>query len=202
MVRYPKAISIFFILIFTVMIRVNAQEEIQKLDITEMKPSQLPAASGGVDAEAINPQTCQEFYDSLGECPELRCFLGCVGGIMYPGCEAGCQPKPCLQISAEECPLYRCQLLVSCENKGDPEEEIKVCFDLLANEPAECGGLAYAGQLECCEGMEKRCGVEFFDGSCDMVGANSVYAVPICLPCGNGTCNQFENRCNCPEDCN
>jgi hypothetical protein len=23
----------------------------------------------------------------------------------------------------------------------------------------------------------------------------------ICLPCGNGTCDENENRCNCPNDC-
>ena len=43
--------------------------------------------------------------------------------------------------------------------------------------------------------------VVFFDGSCDLVGKSSVYAVPICIPCGNGICNQFETHCNCPEDC-
>jgi len=24
---------------------------------------------------------------------------------------------------------------------------------------------------------------------------------PVCIPCGNGTCDRNENRCNCPEDC-
>ena len=69
-------------------------------------------------------------------------------------------------------------------------------------ERAKCGDLAYAGQdVDCCPGLVRRCGVEFFDGSCDMEGKNSIYSLPICVPCGDGVCGNFENRCNCPEDC-
>lgn len=184
MIRYSKIGFIISILGFSVLLPLNADEQTLGSDLDERRL-----------------QTCQEFYDDQGECLESICFFGCPDGIMYLGCKKECLAKPCLQISAGKCPLHRCQLLVSCEAKEDEGEEKKICFDQLLIEPSECGGLAYAGQLECCPGMEKRCGVEFFDGSCDMEAKNSVYVVPICLPCGNGICNQFENRCNCPEDC-
>lgn len=72
----------------------------------------------------------------------------------------------------------------------------------MAGEKADCGDVAYAGQdVACCEGLVRRCGIEFLDGTCDMEGQDSVYNLPICIPCGDGLCGQFENRCNCPEDC-
>jgi hypothetical protein len=34
-----------------------------------------------------------------------------------------------------------------------------------------------------------------------MQGKNTAYHLPICIPCGDGVCTNFENHCNCPEDC-
>ena len=104
--------------------------------------------------------------------------------------------KSCLEFSAEDCPEKFCRIMVGCSGK-------EMCYFPRQYDPPECGGLSYDGQeAECCEGFVKKCGIEFFDGSCDMEeGYKSYEGVPICLPCGNGICNQFENRCNCPEDC-
>ena len=90
------------------------------------------------------------------------------------------------------CPTDHCQIMISCNGK-------KICYAQIKSESLKCGGLAYAGQdVSCCEGLVKRCGVEFFEGTCSPYSKNSI---PVCLPCGNGICNEFENRCNCPEDC-
>ncbi len=50
---------------------------------------------------------------------------------------------------------------------------------------------------ECCPGLVSKQDVRMkSDGSCAVM---ETWAV--CLPCGNGICDQSENICNCPEDC-
>ncbi len=137
---------------------------------------------------------CWEYYEKTKVCPKQVCDFGCLGGVYFKDCEMTCEPKPCFEIEPGQCPTDRCQLLVGCEAKA-------VCYPLNDFQPS-CGDLAYAGSdAPCCRSMIKRCGVEFFDGTCDMAARYSMFSVPICLPCGNGVCNQFENACNCPEDC-
>lgn len=36
------------------------------------------------------------------------------------------------------------------------------------------------------------------DGPCILTSAISAF---VCLPCGNGICDSYENSCSCPEDC-
>lgn len=104
------------------------------------------------------------------------------------------QLPPCDQIDAKDCPLNRCALMVNCRGQ-------EIChFQMF--DPPECGDLSYAGQdVPCCEGLVRRCGMAFLDDTCDMYGDNSEYNLPICIPCGDGICTNFENICNCPEDC-
>ncbi len=138
---------------------------------------------------------CADVFSREGNCPSNICYLGCLAGLEYDGCQLACQSLDCVQIKKDDCPLDRCQIL-----KGCIEEDI--CYYKSQAEVPLCGGLAYSDQdVECCEGLEKRCGIRFFDGTCDMEGKNSMYGVPICIACGNGVCGQFENECNCPEDC-
>ena len=141
------------------------------------------------------PEWCAQAWEKKGECPTDLCKMNCLGGMNYAGCPLECVPKSCVEIDAGHCP-DRCQVIKGCnDNKG-------FCYYRMEEESGKkCGEPAYAGDLDCCAGLVKRCGAEFLDGSCDMLGKNSAYGVPICIPCGNGICNQFENRCNCPEDC-
>ncbi len=77
-----------------------------------------------------------------------------------------------------------------------------ICYPKLIVPAGGCGGLGYqGGEVECCAGLVKRCGVENFDGRCDVTPRNSVHSVPTCIPCGDKICGQFENKCNCSEDC-
>ncbi len=138
---------------------------------------------------------CAETYVNEATCPKDFCRLFCAEGDSAEKCTLTCEPRPCVELTADHCPTDTCQLLDGCI------ENAKHCYPKLAEEPATCGDLAYTGNLECCSGFIKRCGVEFFDGSCDMKAEFSIEGVPACIPCGNGICNQFENRCNCPEDC-
>jgi len=137
---------------------------------------------------------CSNVYFLKGKCPKKLCNLNCIDINVGRACALKCVPKECFQIDAKYCP-EECQIMKGCDGKD-------ICYDKIDEDPPECGGLAYAGEsVACCKGFVKRCGIEFFDGSCDMEGSFSIDSIPICLPCGNGICNQFENRCNCPEDC-
>jgi len=151
----------------------------------------LIASVSSEDGTFLN---CAEQFKYNNHCPEELCKMGCLSDINYEDCEISCLPKSCLDMSAELCPLNRCQVLLGCDGKD-------VCYFTMSAEEPQCGELGYVGGADCCDGYQKRCGVEFFDKSCDMAAKYSIYGVPICLPCGNDICNQFENECNCPEDC-
>lgn len=138
---------------------------------------------------------CNDEFRDNRDCPNDICHLACEGGIDYDGCDLICTPRDCVELDSSFCPKDTCDLLKGCDG-------VNVCYYKSERQPGSCGDIAYAGDdVACCEGFEKRCGIEFFDGTCDMSGEGSIYGVPICIPCGDGICNQFENRCNCPEDC-
>jgi hypothetical protein len=48
----------------------------------------------------------------------------------------------------------------------------------------------------CCEGLTTVGTSELKDGECTRP-TGFLY----CTKCGNGTCGEVENPCNCPEDC-
>ncbi|MCK5579714.1 MAG: hypothetical protein KAJ18_00415 [Candidatus Omnitrophica bacterium] len=152
-------------------------------------------AAGSAQAEEKTfSRHCADIYQKTKKCPAQICELKCVGE-KKEDCLKACEPQKCPDISADECPAEFCVQMIDCSDE-------KIChYKMVGGVPA-CGDLAYAGQdVECCEGFVRRCGIEFVDATCDMEGKGSVYNLPICIPCGDGMCGQFENRCNCPEDC-
>lgn len=168
-------------------------------DFSATQPASTPPAVQNAPVAAPLPVPvvvdCVKTFAQAQTCPSEQCDYGCFTPT-DDGCQMACLPKPCWSIAPSYCPSDRCQLMVSCENSA-------VCFPKQPKLPAgSCGDIGYNGQdVPCCKGLIKRCGLEFFDGTCDMAGRRSVYAVPVCVPCGNGICNQFEQSCNCPEDC-
>lgn len=144
---------------------------------------------------AQNAPDCQKVFLEKKQCPEEMCtLLACPSRDQNDLCQPKCVVKPCVEIDAAHCPLDVCQVLKGC---GKSE----VCYYQFKYEPRDCGDVGYSGNLECCEGLVKRCGEKFMDGGCDMEGTNTAYSVPICIPCGDHICSQFENSCNCPQDC-
>jgi len=138
---------------------------------------------------------CRAEYAEIGTCPEDLCVLDCPNDSEPQDCEAACVPLACTDIIADDCPEKFCAPMKDCSGNT-------ICHYQMAGGRPACGNLAYGGQdVQCCPGLVRRCGLEFLDATCDMEGVNSVYNIPICLPCGDGKCTQFENRCNCPEDC-
>jgi len=143
--------------------------------------------------------TCHEIFRKTGNCPEDkcdRCFGGpgfTIDGTVVEG-PIDCCEKSCQDFQAENCPQDYCRIMINCEGK-------EVCYNKLPGEIPTCGPISYYGQdVACCEGLVKRCGIVLSDGSCDTT-KGGYQDLPWCLPCGNGICDQFENKCNCPEDC-
>lgn len=137
---------------------------------------------------------CQEEYLTNANCPPAVCRPECQPREEFDDCLMVCLPLDCVEISAKDCPTDVCQLLEGCNGE-------KVCYPVGELPEPSCGDLGFTGNASCCEGLVKRCGLEFLDTSCDMEGEFSIYSVPVCVPCGDGVCTNFENRCNCPEDC-
>jgi len=138
---------------------------------------------------------CRQHYEKDGGCPETVCRLTELPGQEGEEPSQECRAQECVEIEPKDCPQDYCALMQDCSGE-------KICHYQMPGDLAECGDLAYAGQdVPCCPGLVQRCGIEFLDGTCDMEGKDSVYNLPICIPCGDGICGNFENRCNCPEDC-
>lgn len=137
---------------------------------------------------------CWDEYEQSGKCPADICQLFKPEGVAEE-VKGFCLPVKCTELSAEQCPADYCVVMENCSQE-------KICHFPMEGGKPKCGDLAYAGQdVPCCRGLTQRCGIEFIDATCDMEGENSVYSLPICIPCGDGICGNFENRCNCPEDC-
>jgi hypothetical protein len=137
---------------------------------------------------------CHEIFRETRNCPTDRCETCCGGDGTGFGCAAACCEKMCTTFQAENCPQDYCTIMINCEGK-------EICYNKLSEEIPTCGPASYYGQdVACCEGLVKRCGIVSSDGSCDIT-KGGYQDFPWCLPCGNGVCDQFENKCSCPEDC-
>ncbi|MCK5320070.1 oligosaccharide repeat unit polymerase [Candidatus Parcubacteria bacterium] len=57
--------------------------------------------------------------------------------------------------------------------------------------------------FECCNGLSKASALPMDDNCEVIIPKNSPGAEPgwVCINCGDGNCNKYENKCNCPEDC-
>jgi hypothetical protein len=72
--------------------------------------------------------------------------------------------------------------------------------------PNDCMARQCAGQGEELANPEQRCCANLLSLECMVVGADQAClacAVPrvICSDCGNNQCDDGENECNCPVDC-
>ncbi len=113
------------------------------------------------------------------------------------GCRFCCVNKPCEWFAADACPTSQCALVTDCS--GQP-----TCTELSLTLPA-CGiNGSEASQVACCEGLTPVCGRLSSTGDCaaDSAATNLRLELPICVACGDGTCEfPLESSCNCPQDC-
>ena len=157
-------------------------------------PDATPPVSGSAGSPALITDAGNDApdCDTRGNdtCLESSfCTMECPRGGSSANCVPVCTLKPCSTFAASVCPEGVCRVTDSCDGLK--------CVTVLNEGDLECGPHSYyAGTVECCEGLELRCGTLLNDNSCD----NNA-GFPVCLACGDGTCEAPETECNCPEDC-
>lgn len=136
-----------------------------------------------------------------GECQsEPQCATDCCDGAgtdgAIPACgEVCCRERRCAEIPPDHCPSGRCQLVNGCD------DELR-CVPVYPGPLPECGKVTATNpKLACCQGLTRRCGRLSSDGTCDHAYGMGAGNAAICIACGDGTCEDVENPCNCPEDC-
>ena len=66
-------------------------------------------------------------------------------------------------------------------------------------EPVHCTEAGqYAWFVECCDGLDRLLPGYVYDLDCRKVGSTWMH---LCSDCGNGICEGWESKCNCPQDC-
>ena len=68
------------------------------------------------------------------------------------------------------------------------------CKEMRCKEAGECVLVS-----TCCEGLDEIYPAHIFDANCNKL--ELVGWLFLCSDCGNGFCEDWESRCNCPEDC-
>jgi len=75
--------------------------------------------------------------------------------------------------------------------------------DFTCHWPCEAMPCKEAGEpvlvSKCCEGLDEIYPPHIFDANCNKLGL--VGWLFLCSDCGNGICECWESKCNCPEDC-
>ena len=98
-------------------------------------------------------------------------------------CPNGCSEGACVE--ADDNPRNK----ASCANEGEKFSQVYEEY------PDNC----CAGLTKWHSGMDTR---EIVDGECIATGMVSGNPIGTCINCGNGICEDIENICNCPADCN
>lgn len=98
------------------------------------------------------------------------------------GCGGSC--GVCNEDGGECCINGTCK---TCLDEGDSYND-----SLGPNDPS-CG-------LQCCGDLVGLAPMAAYDENCEFNNEFVGYAMT-CSDCGNGTCEDWENRCSCPEDC-
>lgn len=157
----------------------------------------VPGEGGGPAILTDQPELvdCSEL--DIAECashPQCSSVLAEVG--MF------CDPASCAWIPVADCPAERCQVIPDCA--GEPR-----CSTLPEPlpEPLPCASVGMQRDVRCCVGLVETCGIptsEILVGlqtnECKPHGLHG-FDFPVCRACGDGTCEDGENHCNCPEDC-
>lgn len=93
--------------------------------------------------------------------------------------------------------LFACNPSDAVGDLGSCAPEGHVVYD--DTEDTCCSGLSYGYIAEPGEPQFDQSGYDLPEG-CALDQAY-VLGGALCLACGDGTCADHENRCNCPEDC-
>lgn len=151
--------------------------------------------------EQMQPVDCSSLSVDGAEClDEPQCATDCcdasgTGDAISPCGDVCCVERRCAEIPPGDCPSGRCRLVRGCD------EELR-CVPAYPGPLPDCGKVTTSNpELACCEGLTRRCGQLSSAGICDHEEGMGSGNTAICIACGDGTCEEVENTCNCPEDC-
>lgn len=158
---------------------------------------QAPGADSGSARSISSYGEWIVFCSGRDPCPSDLCKEDCGGS--GSSCHLECVPQACSRVAAVHCPVDACDLIIDCAGQ-------ERCWPTsYGEEPRQCGEIGYWGQeVECCDGLALRCGGwDRLTLACDPVmdTADGQGFIPVCLACGDGTCGDYEESCNCSEDC-
>lgn len=108
---------------------------------------------------------------------------GCVKKSTYIDCKDSLDCTTQMKCEEERC------VEVGCIQEGKTGPSAGINPEWLNHLPSEC-----------CPGLKEIIYKNYFDENCKrtmLVGAPNF----ICSACGNGMCEEWESKCNCPEDC-
>ncbi|MCK4858936.1 MAG: hypothetical protein KAS87_00060 [Candidatus Omnitrophica bacterium] len=129
---------------------------------------------------------------------KVKNFLGflVIGFVLLSNCHIWADQSEEKPLSCED--DFNCPAQMKCENY------VCVSVGCIAEGEALPGAISpeYKKHMatECCQGLKVILWPKLFDEDCRwtrLIGAPS----GVCSNCGNGTCENWETKCNCPEDC-
>jgi len=164
-------------------------------DVPADKPDD-DSTSCQVNPECLNDGHCDDGDECTGDtCNQdtCKCQHLAVPGCIPTPCEA--QGGFCAQPTPEPEGIV-------CGQGFMPSRDPLGCIDQVCCLPQACAG---AGEFvpvmpdakQCCPGLQTIPTAEISeDGTCMFLDGAA-----LCSDCGNGSCEEWENVCNCPEDC-
>lgn len=108
---------------------------------------------------------------------------GCVKKEVYTGCKDSLDCPAQMKCEEEKC------VEIGCGKEGETGPSAGINPEWLDHLSSEC-----------CPGLKEITYKNYFDENCKdtmLAGAPSF----VCSACGNGVCEEWESKCNCPEDC-
>ncbi|MBU1911536.1 DUF4215 domain-containing protein, partial [Patescibacteria group bacterium] len=134
------------------------------------------------------------------------------GGFMGPACCNGLSvvsnsiPAD-LNDTNSECIPDDLMICINCGNNNCETGENRCnCAADCAGDAEQCVDagetlMPFAGAPQCCDGLNTIIIANKVNGECTTPPAPPGLSVSICSNCGNGTCEVWENECNCIKDC-
>jgi len=173
------------------------------LDLIKPTNSDLVGSSGYCTAKCGDGicGTIETSYNCPEDCPAERECVESDNGLDYyvRGTANPCPYGPPCGMWVDQCLDDTTLLEYSCDNLDGVRYSCPDgCRDGACIVRAECRTQAdgcIPSDVPCCRGLNPvSLAVESSDGACAFAKCGT-----ICLPCGNGVCDDRENSCNCPE---
>ena len=164
--------------------RPNSKPILSPTPATKISPFPTPQTKMPWENSVCGNGICEP-CESRSECCNYPCITDAKGSLM-------CPPPTCLGHCSQDCqdtPITT------------PEKDCAVNGESPTNFDMTTGKIIPGGK-PCCDGL-KAIGPKTPQDALDKGACmHKMGTVGVCRPCGDGICNpEYEDRCNCPEDC-